>query len=129
MPIIVAWANDEKTILLNDYNGNWSASDFRQAIDDNARLMGSVLHDVDVIVDQRNNRALPSARLAILPYLETKTPDNQRRVIVVGASRLMKTMIELASRFAPRATRHLHYVQTLEAAYQLIETLNEEIIS
>ncbi|MEO1289907.1 MAG: hypothetical protein AAFV93_19295 [Chloroflexota bacterium] len=67
MPINVTWDNDDHKIVRHVYPQQWDLNDFHRAIEDNASLIESVTHRVDVIADLTQNN-LPQQSPLPLDY-------------------------------------------------------------
>lgn len=120
MGIRVSWDNDEKTIVRHSYNGHWTISDFYNCVDDSARLLHSVDHPVDLIIDMGDCAPPPNGILRGYRYADSKVPDNQRLVIVVQASDIQRVYDHVADNITVRAGRNRVSVDTMEEAYDVI---------
>lgn len=117
----VEWANLENTVIIQIFNGKWSGHDQEIITQQTFNLAVSVPHTVHVIIDARNVEGFPKVIISdIVPLLEKWVPPNQGLVISVGANQFMRSLANLSRLIAPRATQNLHFVRTMEQAWQLL---------
>lgn len=121
MPIKIVWGNDEKTIVTHIYVGKWTLDEFHQAVDENAALMNSVSHPVDMIADLTQSDGLPPRMLSAVGSVLRKTPKNQGMSVVVGADRFVTIMLDVALTIAPKLKSTYRHAPTLDEAYAIIE--------
>lgn len=120
MPIHVQWDNNTHTILRITYEGEWERDDLIQAVDQLTVMITSVQHPVDMVIDATKNRVNPLKVISVLGYMELKIAPNQRLVIVVGFNRLIKIVLDVAKRVAPRTAHNVFLADTLADAYAMI---------
>jgi len=116
MPSQVVWFNQEKTIIRHIYTHDISLQDYYDTIDINAEMLAGVSHPVDMIIDLSNGEMKFNRLLSAAKYVESNTPENQRLVIVVNGSSYLRAVIQIAATFAPKATRNIVFVDTLDKA-------------
>jgi len=54
-------------------------------------------------------------------YANKMVPDNQRIIVAVGLPSIVKGMLNLLMRIAPKAAKNSYYVDTIEQAYRVLE--------
>ena len=117
----VEWANSEKTVIIQIFNGKWSAHDQEIITEQTFNLTVSVPHTVHLIIDARKVEGFPKVIISdIGPLLEKWVPPNQGLVISVGANQFMRSLANLSRLIAPRATQNMHFVRTLAQAWELL---------
>lgn len=121
MSYSVSWTDENQTIVLQTYVGNLKIEDYYHAIDESAKLLQSVNHMVDLIMDVSEANTDMKGFLQAVYYANKKVPDNQRLVIVVEASRFMQSLGKIAETIAPKATKNVYFVDTVDEAHQIIE--------
>ena len=80
MPIHISWYDDQKTILLEVFEGKWSVEDYYRLIDDAAA----------------QSALPPSAMMGGMRYAIRKRPPNQGITVFVQPGSLARALIELA---------------------------------
>jgi len=124
MGINVAWANEEQTQVLQQFEGKVTADDYYNVVNMSANLLNSVTHAVDIIMDVRTAKTDMAGFLRVSSYSNKKVPGNQRLVIVVGANKFMQKMVDIASHIAPKAIENVHFVDTMDKAMTIIAEQN-----
>jgi hypothetical protein len=129
MAILVDWHSEARTILHQRFIHTWSTSDYFQVIDRTYRLLGSVEHVVDVVVDftestSSPSRVLSSISLSSASILETRVHPNQRLVVVLGADSYLKAVFNMWSRILPRAMHNVAYAGNFSEALGMIARYN-----
>ncbi len=121
MPIHLEWGNPEKTILFENLDGEWTLSDVYAMLDDCEKMVSSVMHRVDIIADLSNSHFSSGNLLTALSRAQRTQPPNVGLIIAVKANRYLKAMADVAATMWPRSTEKLRYVNSIEAAYALLE--------
>jgi hypothetical protein len=129
MGITAVWDNDEKTIIRYIYDGSWTWDDFYTAFGQAYKMIDTVNHRVDIIVDVRMSSLLPQNALSRGRQLSTSTHTNQGRTIVVGANALMRSVSNIFNKVYTKAADDLKisFVRTMEEAHdQLLHRIAVE---
>lgn len=96
MAIVTRWDNKKKTIILLEFESEWSWTDLEEAVQKTDTLIGSVEHYVDLIIDLEGT-AIPKDFLngakSLLDSGEARPNEGAR--IVVGASSIIRTGYQL----------------------------------
>ena len=124
MPIHVIWDDDEKKIIKHIYDGKWSLGEFHQAVDQNAMMVSSVPHQVDIIADLSKSAGIPSNMLSTVNRVLKKMPANQRLNVIVGADRFTTILLNVALKIVPNGSTSVKIVPTLEEAYEIIKSVS-----
>ena len=123
MSISIEWGDEDHTIVYWDFRGSWTWREFTVAQDQATRMLATVDHTVAVIADMKNSPVLPANALALyLSYLQ-RAAGNTGLIVVVGASRLVKTMIAVFLRINPRKDipgTDFTFANTIKEAYLFI---------
>lgn len=120
MSYLVEWGDENQTIVIQTYNGKVSIEDYYRAVDESAKLLSSVDHPVDLIMDTTEAKTDMKGFLQAVSYANKKVPKNQRLVIVVGANHFIQMLSKIASTIAPKAAENGYFVDTLEEAHKFI---------
>lgn len=124
MAATVNWIDDSKTVLFQNYTGLWTLEDFYRMVDATYSLMDEVRTPVDTIVNLSESVTLTAnlittGNLSPWSYASARAHRNQRYVVFVGASLLMKTVIQVAHK-SSRNSRNIMFVETMDEAYDLL---------
>lgn len=121
MPIVVEWANPERTVLLYRVMEQWTWDDFHAANRLGDDLFGSVDHPVDLICDFSTSESIPPRVLSnIGRALRQKRPSNLRQIVAVGVTGLLRNLADVLRTLYPNATANVIDAHTLDHAFRLL---------
>lgn len=95
MAINTRWDNSNKTIVILEFETEWSWGDLETAVQKADSLIGSVQHFVDLIIDLEGAsipKDVMSAAKALLSSGEARPNEGAR--VVVGANGAMRTIYQ-----------------------------------
>jgi len=97
MPASYKWFNDEKTIMLEVFEGSWTWQDFSECVRGAIEQIKTVSHDVMVIADYMDSDMMPvsGASLRIARDVMNDAPENWKGVVIVSNNRLIQAMVSL----------------------------------
>ncbi|MBZ0291919.1 MAG: hypothetical protein K8L99_05055 [Anaerolineae bacterium] len=124
MSIEVSWANPEKTVIVYAYEGRWSMEQFNNSYQQARKLMDTVQHPVDFIIDVRNSSLLPSGILSRGRNVVTTPHPNEGRTAIVGANTFVRSMLDLFSRLYGERYREskFYLAPTMDEAHKWLST-------
>lgn len=117
----IFWYDDEKTILCQRFQQSLTTTDIKEAANMSAAMLATVPHAVDIIIEVDDPPLLLKDLLETTQHLNRIVPPNQRLVIVIGAGHLLRSMIAIWGKIAPKATEKIHFMDTLDDALAYIE--------
>ncbi len=95
MAIVTRWDNKKKSIVMLEFESEWSWDDLENAVQKADSLIGSVEHFVDLIIDLEGT-SIPkdflNAAKTLLGSGEARSNEGAR--VVVGANGTMKTIYQ-----------------------------------
>ncbi|MCU0512815.1 MAG: hypothetical protein MUE40_09620 [Anaerolineae bacterium] len=92
MAIITMWDNREKQAVRMEFETEWTWKDLEAAIDATDKLIASVPHQVDVIIDIEGANLPKDFMSAAKNLLANPQPrSNEGNRVVVGAGSMVKT--------------------------------------
>ncbi len=123
MPIIVAWDNDEKTIVRETFTGEWDWDDLDEAnLNKITSMIESVDHRVDLLADLSESGDLPPGHPLRKGYEHMSGfPENWGMVAAVSQNLLYRMLLKALKRIFPTITARLFVVTTIEEAYEVIK--------
>lgn len=127
VPVMMDWDNHERTIILVTFEGKWDISDIHRMINKGVSMLETVHHKVDAIFDFTHSTFSPKNLLSTVDRMETTHSPNERMVILVNANVYIRSIIKVARVLAPKTFAHLHFVDSLEAAYRVIDQHSPQI--
>jgi hypothetical protein len=120
MKIEPKWDNEQKSIIRHIFERGWGWTDFHQALEQAATMMGEVDHRVDVILDFRNASIIPSGAITQVKkaYSNPKHP-NVGTTVVVGANSFMQALVQVGTKLSPGTLQNwdVMFANTLDEAY------------
>jgi hypothetical protein len=120
MTVKTYWYDTHKTILMQVYEGRCDATDFHTSVIETHQQVSSVTHTVDIIVDMTKATFVGTSFFSVRGTAESKTLDNQRMAILVGAPTFIRSIVNIGKTVAPKTTRNLHFARSIEEAEALI---------
>jgi hypothetical protein len=115
------WHDDRKTILHQVYEGRCVAADFHTCINDAHRMVNTVHHPVDIIVDMTKATFIGTSFLSAQGNSEAKVQYNQRMAILVSAPAFIRALVSIGKKVAPKTTKNIHFAKSIEEALILID--------
>jgi len=120
------WNNPEHTIILVTFDGVWESADIYRMINKGVSMLKSVNHPVDSIFDFTRSTFSPTNLLSAAEKMENDLQENNRLAVIVKANVYIRSIIKVAKIFAPRALENIHFVNTVEQAYDLIQKQSDQ---
>jgi len=121
MPIKTEWETDEKVVLLSIYEGHWDLDEFYAAVQDINNMMDSVDHEVNIILDMRNSKALPKGFIGAIRQTGKKRHPCLGTMVLVGGNLLLRTFNDMFLKLYPRpsSSRAMYMVANYEEAHAI----------
>ena len=95
MAIVTRWDNKKKSVILLEFESEWSWDELEEAVQKADRLIGSVEHRVDLIIDLEGTtipRDIFTAAKTLLASGEARPNEGTR--VVVGANGAIRTIYQ-----------------------------------
>jgi hypothetical protein len=122
MGIQVSWYNEEKTIIIWKFIGDWNWQDYHTAINRAVVMLKGVDHMVDSIMDLEHNRALPPDALIEGKRWFVVAPDNFGITVVARANRLIQTIaLTIGSVYKQFGSKIMTAPTVEDAVYLILE--------
>jgi hypothetical protein len=126
MSATVSWADEEKSVILVEFEGAFTVDEYVAAIQNGTVLQNTEDHKSSTIVDFTKTTRLPDNALASLGKIAKAIPDpntsNWNGITVTVGVR--GTLTQLAKMFAS-IFGHVIFADTREEAFALIEKLKK----
>jgi hypothetical protein len=129
MTVHARWHNEDHTIVRVQFSDPWTLPELSAALQEARQLLESVHYPVDAIWDGADAKTVPNNVLShfMLSRQDSEPPANQRTLVVVARSTLLKTFVSSAKRLMPHATKNMYMTDSLDAAEQKIEMLQAAV--
>jgi hypothetical protein len=116
MPIDIRWDNDEKTILYCRVENPWTWEDLDVTMVQMHAMLDEVPHRVSTIIDYSNGSLMPANPLRHGTKLARNRHPNSDRMILVGSSMFMRSLLNVFSKLYPEINEMLGFADTVEQA-------------
>ena len=120
MSIKVQWDNEEHTLLRWDFVGIWNWNDFQAAQKESNALINSVSYTVDIIGDVSQSHHVPPGAIGQFRTYRRNDPENTGRVVLVGASIYIKTIVEIFRGMFPNTGGNFTFANSLDEARSVL---------
>ncbi|HEX2620856.1 MAG TPA: hypothetical protein VHL11_11930, partial [Phototrophicaceae bacterium] len=121
MPIHHHWDDEDHTILIYTYEGNWTLEEYHKAVDLNYDLVNGEPHPVDLILDFTKSGSGATQLLSAARHAERKVAPNQRLFVSVKIPGFVRAVAEMALKFVPSLREKMRNASTLEEARMIIK--------
>jgi hypothetical protein len=101
MGLRASWFDQEKGILLYEFEGEWNWNDLSQMIHQAEMMAETVNRPIYTIVDITRNSIIPSGDLTYFRAGTIKAPENWRGAVFVGHSMLVHSLITTFTKLYP----------------------------
>ena len=103
MGIVVAWDNDEKTVLRVTYEDSWNWKDHRIALDAINALLATVDHPVDLVVELQDSEQAQATEYTVADDPQSLHENWSGKIVVVSpSSQLARRVLEATPALAVR---------------------------
>lgn len=120
--ISVQWYDDEKTIIVVTFDAEWTWKDVHDVNTNATVLYESVDYIVDILADVRNSHLVTTGILSYAQNLLTMPwHPHAGNVVVVGASRSVRTLFEAAALVARKSLERITFAQSMDEARDIIQ--------
>lgn len=119
MGITTEWENEEKTILLTQYEGQWDLEDYYHAYDTLEKMMAEVDSDIVYIMDFSNSAEPPRRFLSTGRHMRDHPQPRVKHIVFIKASLLIRALIKVMTPFMPDNTARMSFVNTLDEAREV----------
>ena len=126
MPITNTWADENKTILVNDFPESWTWDEFVNAVFRGYDLISQVDHTVYIIAKNFVNTPKGNAMVAFKRVEEF--PPNLALLIIQSprTNSIGMTLINVFLKVYGKQAGKVVYVRSMEDAYRLIEKHSQQ---
>jgi hypothetical protein len=120
VPVKVEWHTDLDRVLIGTSEGDCKVEDVYKSIQQTHDLLENDTEPYDAIVVYTNARFLPGNYLSTTNYVATRGTQNATLTVGVGLTGFMKTLAQIAHKFAPNMVPGI-IVATKEEALEVIK--------
>jgi len=129
MGIDLFWDNDEQTIFLVEFNGNWTWDDLNAVLKTTTRISKERNQLMGAILDVRKGLNIPGGSIfnrdAMNQFKELIAMSNSGQengpVVIVGMSGMIKTIFDTVTKMDKQATQSVHFASTMTEARAVMQ--------
>lgn len=122
MPVEATWYDEDHTIIVQKFIGNWTLDDYLSNIAVTQNMIASVTHTVHVITDLTDHNTPPTRIMSANRWVENTVQDNVGLTILINAGPFLTNLIKISRPLMPRTFKDTHFVKSMDDALALIET-------
>ncbi|MEL6406407.1 MAG: hypothetical protein AAFR81_18700 [Chloroflexota bacterium] len=125
MGIHIAWDKKASIAIRIDIIGDWTWQEYNEASIEIHKMIDSVSHPVYLIADFRKSGNTPRSAGSIqyVKRARDSRPENYAGTINIGADVVARTTFFSGTLLSQRGKQDVHYVDTLEAAYNIVSMI------
>lgn len=129
MGIDLYWDNKEQTVMLCEFNGDWSWDELHAVLRTIKQLSVERGRVFGAIVDVRGGLRLPGGtifnREALTNFRKMLQldPEGKGPVVIVGMNPMIRTIFDTAGRLEPSVTENVYFADDMQEARRKIYTV------
>lgn len=127
MPIEITWLDDEKTILVASFSGNWTVEEFIAAVDQHREMVTTQSDLVSCIVDASRSHGFPKDT-NMMPHLNRLFKIPVRHVAIIRGSALTQAILNTFLAFNPKWKQLITFVRSHEDALQALAKYDPAVV-
>jgi hypothetical protein len=102
MPITPVWYDDQRTAILNMYQGQWDWDAYYQNIEQLRVMLAGTSQEVILIIDIRHSASIPQGAMSHFSRGFNRLGRSQiGQVILVGANRFVESLYHVLQKLYP----------------------------
>lgn len=126
MPISVRWDNEEKNRLYYEFLNKWTWDEFDTVYADVYKMLDTVSHKVDAIVDLRESNLLPQNTLTEMRRLTFQQHANGGITVFITDNGFAHAIYGILTGVLRQAKNIFRIARTVEEAYEIIDSVRED---
>src|SRR5688572_1836530 len=133
MSIDLFWDDEEETVMLCEFNGQWSWEELHQVLAATRRLSEERGRILGAIVDVRNRQFIPGgtifSREALQQFgqIRQMASGGKGPVVILGMNRVVKTVLDTVKNLDKNAAKDVHFADTMPEAQRIIYGLMRQV--
>jgi hypothetical protein len=123
MPVSIQWDNAEKTVIMQQYEGDVTVEEYLHAIHHTAQMLLSVPQQqiVHLIYDRTRVTSTPQPMSRVFQVASKALPPNLGMKVLVGATLTTTINLQLCKVIAPNLARQVVFAETVQQARAMID--------
>jgi hypothetical protein len=120
MGLKATWFDTENSIILYEFEGQWTWDDLDVLIGQANVMTNSVAHRVDTIIDLEGNQGMQAGALLRFRTLTVKAPANWGMAVFVGANEYVENLLITLTKVFPKIGERYVTARTIDKARGII---------
>ncbi len=126
MSIELYWDNDDQSVLLCEFEGQWTWDEMFATLNTVRKITAKAEHEIAAIIDLRHGVHLPGGTLFTADNLDKAKQivrmgdEGTGPLYIVGANAAVRTIYATLAPMNRRATANIHFVDSLRRARALL---------
>lgn len=126
MPIDLYWDDNEQTVMLCEFKGRWSWDELHAVLHTIKKLSAQRQQVFGAIIDVREGLHIPGGSIFNREALNNFQQmlklgsDGKGPVVILGMNSMIRTIFDTVGRVDKKATKDVHFAETMEQARQTI---------
>lgn len=120
MALRTSWFNQEKGIILYEFEGEWTWVELSQMIQQAEAMAEPMNTPIYTIVDLTRNQMIPSGALSHFRGGTAKAPENWKGAVFVGANMFVRSLVATFAKVYPRLGQRYKTAEAREEAEAMI---------
>lgn len=125
--INVDWGDFDEHLIIVKISGQWSLTEYRNAMKEMFALIRSKPHVVDVLVDLQGAAQAPSNIIPVAVNDLRSRPKNQGKVVVISHNPIWSKIWGITQKIHRTQNIKLHFVPSANEAYALVIPEENEV--
>jgi hypothetical protein len=133
MSIELFWDDEEQTVMLVEFNGQWTWEELQKVLAASRRLSEERGRILGAIIDVRNRSFVPGgtifSREALKQFGQIREMASGGRgpVVILGMNGLIKTILDTVKSLDKNTAKDVHFADTMPEAQQIIYDLMRQL--
>lgn len=121
MGITLHWDNEEQTVLVQRFQGEWVLNDYYRSLEEIQQLLYDHEQRVHLIIDLSESFTPTSAVLETAPYAMQRLQGCIGVGVVLGANTFMSTIVRTVLAMYPSLRQRLYLADDRASAYKIMK--------
>lgn len=118
MAVQINWGNEQKTFTVFEFIGSWTWEEYYAARDAGVKMVNTVDHTVNIIVDISQSSVFPQNMLTHFRSSVNQAPRPFDLCVIVSQSRFIEALVNVLSRL--KLMTKFRLVKTREEAIKIL---------
>jgi hypothetical protein len=128
MPVNICWFNENQTILVYEFTGNWTWNEFYPQYQQVMEMTRDIPHRIDVLLDMRRAGRLPLNILTHVRNISDRQTANAGLSVIVTNSQFIRAMYQAGCKFYGGIQHYFGVATSIEEAIAMFEEARQQAV-